>query len=318
MGQTGDGRALRRRYRFSAPQLGPGLWVGLWAALVAIVALVLAAWLLGDDEPAGYRVLFRLVGGAFVACGLIAWRRRPDSYSGLLMTVTGFGLFAEPVFAAFGWDTLADLGEDTWAIAIIWLLLTMLSGGRLVSRVDEALVGLFVFTFALEVVRVATGEDAFGAAEQVLVAFGCLGTAVVIGVRYKRANAPGRRALLPSVAGIGALLFFAVAQAAAPIWLRWLAVLSLLAIPAGFLVGQLRSRLARGGLADLFRRLPTMRSDELQPARPRGPRLAPRRPPPRPRRWPAGARRSCRGARWRRSTPTPRSSTTPRSTTTPS
>jgi signal transduction histidine kinase len=72
---------------------------------------------------------------------------------------------------------------------------------------------------------------------------------------------------LPSVAGIGALLLFAFAQGGElPIWFRWVAVLSLLAVPAGFLVGLLRSRLARGGLADLFRHLPTMRGEDLQPA----------------------------------------------------
>ena len=51
--------------------------------------------------PPAVRMIFRLVGAAFVACGLIAWRRRPDSYSGLLMTATGFLLFVEPLFAQF-------------------------------------------------------------------------------------------------------------------------------------------------------------------------------------------------------------------------
>jgi signal transduction histidine kinase len=88
----------------------------------------------------------------------------------------------------------------------------------------------------------------------------------VIAVRFARASPPGRRALLPSVLGVSTLLLFAFAQGAPPLWLRLLAVLSLLTIPAGFLIGLLRSRLARGGLADLFRRLPTMRSEELQPA----------------------------------------------------
>ena len=54
------------------------------------------------DEPIeGPDIAFRLVGGAFVACGLIAWRRRPDSRSGLLMTATGFLLFVEPLLRQF-------------------------------------------------------------------------------------------------------------------------------------------------------------------------------------------------------------------------
>ena len=65
------------------------------------MVVVLAGTLLGDEDVPGYRLAFRLVGGAFVACGLIAWRRRPDSYSGLLMTATGFLLFVEPLFMQF-------------------------------------------------------------------------------------------------------------------------------------------------------------------------------------------------------------------------
>jgi signal transduction histidine kinase len=259
--------------RFSAPELSHGLWVGLWAALVAVVTVVLASWLLSDDEVAGYRVAFRLVGAAFVACGLIAWRRRPDSHSGLLMTATGFLLFVEPLFAQFDdgvGRTIGDLFVDVWSITIIWLLLTMLSGGRLTTLVEKVLVGAFVLEFALQIAIVASGgeedADSLMAARDTLVSLACLGTAVVIGTRFARASAPGRRALLPSVLGISSLLLFAVAQGAPPLWLRWLAVFSLLTIPAGFLISLLRSRLARGGLADLFRRLPTMRSEELQPA----------------------------------------------------
>src|SRR4051795_2330774 len=89
-------------WRFSAPELSHGLWTGLWAALVAVVTIVIAQTLTADETPAGYRILFRLVGTAYVACGLIAWRRRPDSRSGLLMTATGFLLFLEPLLDGFG------------------------------------------------------------------------------------------------------------------------------------------------------------------------------------------------------------------------
>ena len=61
-------------------------------------------------------------------------------------------------------------------------------------------------------------------------------------------------------------MFFAVANQAPVGVLRWLAVLSLLTIPAGFLIGLLRSRLARGALADLFLALRTMQGSELQAA----------------------------------------------------
>ena len=95
-----DARRMALR-RFSAPDLSPGLWAALWSALAALIAIVVWANVTADEAVPAYGVAFRLVGTAFVACGLIAWRRRPDSYSGLLMTATGFLLFVEPVFAQF-------------------------------------------------------------------------------------------------------------------------------------------------------------------------------------------------------------------------
>ena len=46
----------------------------------------------------------------------------------------------------------------------------------------------------------------------------------------------------------------------------WIGACSLVTVPLAFLAGLLRSRLARGGLADLFRDLSTMRPAQLQRA----------------------------------------------------
>jgi hypothetical protein len=59
--------------------MSPAVWIVLWvaAALGGEVAALLPL-LLDDDplqEPA--YVVFRLVGGSFTACGLVAWHRRP-------------------------------------------------------------------------------------------------------------------------------------------------------------------------------------------------------------------------------------------------
>jgi signal transduction histidine kinase len=270
--------------RFSAPALTPGLATALWSAGVVLTGLAIAGLLLGDEDVPGYGVVFSLMGSAFVACGLIAWRRRPDSYSGLLMTATGFLLFVQPLFLPFAsgeTEVIAYVFGDLWSITIVWLLLTMLTGGRLTTRVDRVLVSAFVLEFFLTVGSVMFLEhdgnfllvraderlsEGFETARAMIVSVALIAIAVVIGLRWRAASRPRRRAMLPAVAGIGALLSFAVAQQAAPIWLRWFAILSLLLIPAGFLAGLLSSRLARGGLADLFRRLPTLRSEELQPA----------------------------------------------------
>src|SRR3954451_10316363 len=157
---AGVRREARALPRLATPALSPGLSLAIWSATAAAVVLVVWGALFGDEHVAGYRVAFRLVGAAFVACGVVAWRRRPDSRSGLLMTATGFLLFVEPVFAQLGapaLTTAGDLFEDLWSITIIWLLLTMLSGGHLTTRGEKFLVGLFVLEFALEVVRIAGG-----------------------------------------------------------------------------------------------------------------------------------------------------------------
>ena len=113
----------------------------------------------------------------------------------------------------------------------------------------------------------------------------------VIGARWKAASAPGRRAMLPSVAGISCLLFFAIAQQATLVSRAWLRRCSLVTVPAAFLIGLLRSRLARGGLADLFR---SCSGRAARFARPRSPARS-------------ATRRSCSptACRTRRDTPTP-------------
>ena len=74
--------------RFAAPVRRRGFWPALWAVAVAAELGVLAPVVQRGAEP--LEVVFRLIGGSFAACGLIAWRRRPDSRSGLLITAVGF------------------------------------------------------------------------------------------------------------------------------------------------------------------------------------------------------------------------------------
>jgi signal transduction histidine kinase len=270
--------------RFSASARHRVPWIVVLAvAVVAAQAAAVVPLVTGSGAPVpAYRIVFRLIGGAFTVCGLIAWRRRPDSRSGLLMVATGFGLLVEPVFDPIDPSplrTIGDLTEDAWGIPIIALLLTFLTGGRLVSRLDRTLVGIFVVATALEVARhfflVREGNfllvhpdagvaRALVSTSTFLVSIGCLAVAGVIAARWLAASRPRRRAMLPSVAGISALLLFAVVQHASPLALQWLAVVSLLTIPAAFLAGLLRSRLARGGLAELLRELPAMHGAALQ------------------------------------------------------
>jgi signal transduction histidine kinase len=268
--------------RFSGPTRRPAFWIALWSIAVAVEALALASIVFADEPVPGYRGFFRLVGGVFVACGLIGWHRRPDSYSGPLMVAMGVGLLVEPVFALFESPTIrlfGDLLEDAWGIAAVALLLSFLNGGRIAGTAERVLLGAVVLETVAEFLRHlflerdgnfllihadAAIADAFVALFALLTLFTCLGTAIVIGLRWKRASPPRRRAMLPSVAGISCLLFFAAANSASSVALAWLAACSLLVIPAAFLTGLLRSRLARGGLSDLLGELRTLRGAELQ------------------------------------------------------
>ena len=99
----------------------------MWSALAITEFVALMPVIFGSAEPQpAWMVVYRAVGGSFAACGLVAWRRRPDSRVGMLMTATGFGLFVWPVLGQVDSPTVlivADLFEDAWGIPIITLLL---------------------------------------------------------------------------------------------------------------------------------------------------------------------------------------------------
>jgi signal transduction histidine kinase len=266
-----------------------------WAVVLAAAAAAefAALWPIltdGGDPVSGPIVVFNLVGGSFAACGLIAWHRRPDSRSGALMTAAGFAFL---VPAALGQRdeelavTFAGLFADVWILFFVALMLTALTGGRLRTRVDRALVGAFVLpALALEaafmLVAAEDGNlllafpdagvaDAVDRAQRALLVAACGATIAVVAARWRASSPPRRRALLPSVAGAACLLAYAALLVNDLVGSRsqallWLAAGSLVSVPAAFLAGLLRSRLARGGLGELVRTLRTMRGAELQAA----------------------------------------------------
>lgn len=85
--------------------------------------------------------------GSFAACGLIAWRRRPDSRSGALMAAAGFAFFIPALLSPRDSPpavTAGSLFADAWVLFFAALLLTFLTAGRLRSRLDRSLVAAFV------------------------------------------------------------------------------------------------------------------------------------------------------------------------------
>jgi signal transduction histidine kinase len=98
----------------------------------------------------------------------------------------------------------------------------------------------------------------------------CLATVVVLGLRWRAATQPRRRALLPTIAGSFILLMYvallvndlASGERSEP--LLWIVSCALVTVPLAFLAGLLRSRLARSGLTHLFRDLRHLDRDALQ------------------------------------------------------
>jgi signal transduction histidine kinase len=264
----------------------------LWIAAVAAELLALRPVLLDREAPIqGIEVVFTLIGGSFAACGLVAWRRRPDSRSGMLMTAAGFGFFVQPLLSQLEGElanTLRVLFVDVWIFFFVALILTLLTSGRLQTQLDRLLVAAYAIPLGIgQVAWMMTDPEegylllafpdadvahAIDRGQRGLLVCICLVTVVVVVARWWTSPAPRRRALLPSLAGafgltcFTALLVNDLVSGTRSQALLWVAACSLVAVPAAFLAGLLRSRLARGGLADLFRGLGTLRNVDLQPA----------------------------------------------------
>jgi signal transduction histidine kinase len=278
--------------RFTAPARGGLFWIALWAVAVAACFGALVPVILGSQgEVRGDDLVYRLVGVSFTTLGLIAWRRRPDSRSGALMTATGLGLLVSLLLRQVESGltlTLAEVTEDIWAPFFFVLLLSFVTGGRLQSTGDRAIVAtVFFVVFVMDLVSMLfvrqpgnvllafPSETLYGVVDttqrSLVIAF-CLATCAVIAARWWAASRPRRRALLPSIAGAVCLLMF--------VWLMvtdlvkgprsqlviMVAYCSMLVVPGAFLAGLLRSRLARDGLAQLLRELSGTRGEALQAA----------------------------------------------------
>jgi signal transduction histidine kinase len=280
---------VRALTRLSAPTHGRGFWLALSVAAVAVgfVALVPVIFDRGPPLP-GYAVINRLAGISFMACGLIAWRQRPDSAVGRLLTVTGFGVLLSPVLVqidspvAFTADALFG---DVWIVLFVALFLSFVTGGRLTTTLDVILVGTFLFDllvlpFAMllflpaedNLLLVSPDAGTANALLKARVAVGVVASiavVLVIAERWRSASRPLRRALLPSLWGAFCAVVYAAALSSflvgAPIdELNWPLNAALVTVPAALAWGLLRSRLARGGLADLFRELGTLRGVQLE------------------------------------------------------
>src|SRR5215208_6666554 len=275
--------------RLTAPTRSPWFWVALWisAATAGLVAQIPVLFDRGPPVPAN-EVFHNLSGVSFAACGLVAWRQRPDSAVGPTLTVAGFGVLLSAILGqvdsplAF---TLCLLFGELWIALYAALILSFVTGGRLTTRIDLVLVeafvfGLLVMQFAVQLFLPDQGNlllvwpdagvaDVLTKLQWAVLAVASLGVAGVTAHRWRAASRPRRRALLPSLGGsLSAVLYSANLTAliadSPSVALMTLLNAALLTVPAALLWGLLRSRLARGGLADLFRELGTLRGVRLE------------------------------------------------------
>ena len=235
-----------------------------------------------DDHPVATVGLAVPVGLGFVAAGLYAWHRRPENRTGPLMAAVGYTWFLGAL--AESDDSLVfSLGNALGAVNIgflVWLVLAYPSG-RLGTRLNRLLVGIAFFfgvvaNAAYMLFRDTSEscaecpENAFLIDENDLVADVILGVQLAVGLpalaaivvvlarRWRAASPPLRRALAPVFVTAGAVMvaviLFVIAlvvyePASRPLY--WVMLACLLSVPAAFLLGLLRSHLARAGVSRL-------------------------------------------------------------------
>lgn len=221
-------------------------------------------------------VLQVLVGWSFAACGIFLWARRRASRLGPLMAIVGMlwlagrtmQLVAHPVIYPAGlWLT------DLWAPAFALFLLSF-PAGRLSSRTDLGIVGIYLFvTVPLELLWLlflvpengqnalalapnASAAHAVDTVQRVVISLGSALLVVALSRRWVRSRGPLRRQLAPVLVGGIAILL----QSAS--WILFSSGTSLdvlddlifiaqIGIPIAILIVILRMQMTRAVVADI-------------------------------------------------------------------
>jgi PAS domain S-box-containing protein len=257
--------------------------VALIAALGAVAYGIVVALVIASDRDvsAGTVSVAAFAGIAFLVTGIIARLRRPQNRTGTLMLAVGF-LWALGALQEADSDAVFTLGVLLGQLAFAPLahLLLAFPSGELRERVDRRLVAatwLVVVCGPLAVVlgseRPITGcsdcpanvlavTDDARIADAAQIAYALAGIALAVAIlwrlarRYRAASTPLRRVLTPVyLSSALALTAIVVSNAAgsfsdaAGIAIGVVAVLCVGLVPVAFLVGLLRSRLARASVA---------------------------------------------------------------------
>jgi signal transduction histidine kinase len=252
-----------------------------------LVTFTLAVFVHGFGPVPWWRLTLDLgVGASFLGAGLIAWWRRPKNAVGRLLMAAGFAFVAgaalsyveSPVTYTVRWL------ESSVYLAILVQLLFAFPSGRMSSRlerilctaayVDAVFGSLTVLIFVdprtrglpqgLNLLLLFPNQQLFNLADSVLISITVALTLVILAVfvrRWGRASAPARRIIAPvgwslALAGLAFVADTIVSrQPSFPSWTHVATAVAqtsaVMLVPLGFLVGLLRSTLARSAVGDL-------------------------------------------------------------------
>jgi PAS domain S-box-containing protein len=256
-----------------------------WAILltaVAFTAIALALVFTSDHEstPAFTAAANLIVAWSFIACGVVALARVSDAHFGLLMSAVGLTWFLSALTESNN-SYVFSVGNLLWGIPLAFFIHALLTFPRgyletkIVFAVVAAAYGLLSLAPLLFSLFGEAGCSDCPQNEFVLVdsnlattivgvlfigvgLFVCGATIWVLIRRWRVASAPLRRILTPvfvtSATAIGAFLLAAfvsaVSETASSV-LWWLVLFAVASVPTAFLVGLLRTRLARASVASL-------------------------------------------------------------------
>jgi signal transduction histidine kinase len=251
----------------------------VWTALLgAVAAAATISFAVASDGPDGLQTfLLEWVSVPFLAAGLVAWARRPDSRLGVLMVAGGFAS------ALSGWQLAEDAGPftvgavfDILPAALFLHLCLAFPDGRLRSRFERALVAsAYAAAIGLQLVKMSLGgigpsnllelwarPHTASTVQHVQLLFlgvACLTGVGVLASRRRRFGRPRRRslALLIDSFALGLVMvavLFAVGTFDGP-GFREIQRITLFVIgfsAIAFLIGLLDARLARSRVGDLI------------------------------------------------------------------
>ena len=264
---------------------------GRWLALIAAAGATAAAGTVllvvasdHQDNKVASTMLAVSVGIAFVASGLVAMWRRPANRTGALLTATGFLWFLGALSAANdSWVFVLGIVTGSAAWAMLAHLILAFPSGRLDSPVYRWFVGIVwgvIALFGLVVLfdprpvascpdcpenpavvwstpRLADAIDTASSLAAIALVVGLL---VLLAQRFRDATPALRRTRLPVYVTSGVTFILLAVEtvvyelvgedAARPLQLAALA--AFLTVPLAFLVGVLRSRLARSAAGELL------------------------------------------------------------------